>query len=216
MNSEMTMTDGRDPIRMSAGIFLMVMTQLHIEPPSDFTPTILVVHKDGRRRIENDREVYEELHQRFSAEANVEYYDAGHISNETLKMKSFKRSCFAGCVERMARTSVLVTPPGGLAQQVIFLPAGATAIMPNVLLDNLDSAPLDIPDYAHLEYVHVQRLPVTQQDYARTTDRPLCENTGTPGLHSKLNHCNVRLENLEPLVELVKQALHAWRIDHEG
>ena len=125
-------------------------------------------------------------------------------------------ACMGMQVERMARTSVLVTPPGGLAQQVIFLPPGATAIMPNVLLDDLNSAPLDIPDYAPLEYVHVQRLPVTQKDYARTTDRPQCENTGTPGLHSKLNHCNVRLEDLAPLVEMVKQALHAWRMDHES
>ena len=63
------------------------MGHLGIEVPTDFKPTILVVHKDGRRRIENDKEVFEELRRRFSTEATVEYHDAGHISNETLKMK---------------------------------------------------------------------------------------------------------------------------------
>lgn len=63
------------------------MGHLGIAAPANKTPTILVVHKDGRRRIENDKEVYEELQRRFSAEATVEYHDAGHISNETLKMK---------------------------------------------------------------------------------------------------------------------------------
>ena len=114
----------------------------------------------------------------------------------------------------MARTSVLITPPGGLAQQVIFLPKGATAILPNIPLDDLSSGPLNVSDIVHLEYVHVQRLPVTPNNYARTTDRPQCENSGVPGINPKMAHCNVRLEDLGPLIEIVKQAIHAWHIDY--
>ena len=105
---------------------------------------------------------------------------------------------------------MLVTPAGGLAQNMVFLPAGATAIMPNVLLDDLDSRPLDVVDYNQLEYVHVQRVPVTPKDYARTSDRPHCETEASP----KLRDCNIWLEDLEPLVGMVEQALHAWHLDH--
>ncbi|KAK9845118.1 hypothetical protein WJX74_010774 [Apatococcus lobatus] len=180
------------------------MTNLGIMSSSSFRPTILVVHKDGRRRIENDREIFEELRQRFKAEAAIEYYDARHFSYEQLKPK----------VLRMARTSVLITPAGGLAQQLLFLPAGATAIMPDVLHNDLQSLPLDPGEYAHVEYVNVLRLPVTHKSYARTTDRPQCESTGTEGL--ALRDCNVWLEDLEPLFDMVEQGLHAWRIDHEA
>ena len=118
-------------------------------------------------------------------------------------------------VARMARTSVVIIPAGGLAHNLLFLPVGATAIVPNILLDDLSSGPLDVPDYARPEYVHVQRLLVTPKDYDKTSDRPQCENTGTPGVSPTMVHCNIWLDNLEPLMEIVKQALHSWRIDHE-
>ena len=63
------------------------MTHLAIDAPATSRPTILVVHKDGRRRIENDKEVFEELRRRFGAEASVQFYDAGVISKEPLKIK---------------------------------------------------------------------------------------------------------------------------------
>lgn len=63
------------------------MAHLDIEPLTSFVPTILVVHKEGRRRIENDKEIFEALRRQFKAGAAVEYHDAAHIGNETLKMK---------------------------------------------------------------------------------------------------------------------------------
>ena len=64
-----------------------VMTQLGIKPVNSYKPTIPGVHKDGRRRIENDQEIFQELHRHFSSEATVEDPDAGKISNESLKAK---------------------------------------------------------------------------------------------------------------------------------
>ena len=55
---------------------------------SPIGPTILVVHKDGRRRIENDEDIFQELQRRFLAEATIEYYDAGKIAAEALQVKA--------------------------------------------------------------------------------------------------------------------------------
>lgn len=113
-------------------------------------------------------------------------------------------------MRRMAETAVLVTPSGGLGQQLMLLPLGATAIKPDVLRDDGQSLPLDLPDYAHVDHVNVLRLAVSSKDYTKTTDRPDCESAPP-----KLRNCNVWLTDLVPLFHMVEQALHTWCLDHE-
>ena len=61
-----------------------VMATLGINPVFSFKPTILVVHKEGRRRIENDLEIFDALRKRFGAEADVKYYDARNFPKEPI------------------------------------------------------------------------------------------------------------------------------------
>ncbi|KAK9845109.1 hypothetical protein WJX74_010684 [Apatococcus lobatus] len=173
-------TDGLDAVDQPMPFWHFrqaVMTNLGINPVSSFRPTILVVHKEGRRRIENDLEVLEALRTRFSAEADVKYYDARNFPQEPITTR-----------------------------------ASATAIKPDVLEDDGQSLPLDLPDYQHIDHVNVLRLAVSQKDYARTTDRPHCELEGPP---PRLRHCNVWLADLVPLFHMVEQALHTWHLDHQ-
>ena len=76
----------------------------------------------------------------------------------------------------MSQTDVLITPCGGLATVLTFLPPGATAIVMNhwqsVSNKNIQ---MDSSNYRNLEYLDGQYFPVLPEDYEVTSDRPECE-----------------------------------------
>lgn len=72
-------------------------------------------------------------------------------------------------VQLMSGTSILVTPCGGLATVLTFLRPGATAIAMNYW-HSVQQRSLQLEDnyYSHLEYLDLQYMPVTPEDYAAT------------------------------------------------
>jgi len=72
-------------------------------------------------------------------------------------------------VKLMSDTSILVTPCGGLATVLTFLRPGATAIAMN-FWHSVQQRSLQLEDnyYSRLEYLDIQYMPVTPEDYAAT------------------------------------------------
>ncbi|EFN58307.1 hypothetical protein CHLNCDRAFT_142310 [Chlorella variabilis] len=124
-------------------------------------------------------------------------------------------------VQLMADTSILITPCGGLATVLTFLPPQSTAIVLNYW-NTLLNRSLQMEDnyYQHMEYLDFQYMPVTPQDYEATTDRPECElvegggrlEDSHYGLLGSLVHCNLmfREAGLQRLLTYVDNAMQRW------
>ena len=79
-------------------------------------------------------------------------------------------------LEAMSRADILITPCGGTATVLTFLPPGATAIVMNYWHTTLQtSVQMERNYYWNLEYLDIQFFPVLAEDYELTTDRPSCE-----------------------------------------
>ncbi|KAL4442053.1 hypothetical protein ABPG77_011314 [Micractinium sp. CCAP 211/92] len=179
------------------------------EPPQE-RPVVTILNKQGRRMIENSREVLAYLAARCP-QARVHMFDFGKHPDMTMPEQ----------VKLMSDTSILVTPCGGLATVLAFMRPGATAIAMNYwhTLHNR-SMQLENNYYQHIEYLDLQYFPVTPQDYENTTDRPACENVEGGGrpqdahypLIGALVHCNLRLGPvaLQRLGHFVDQAMRRW------
>ena len=76
-------------------------------------------------------------------------------------------------VKLMSDTSILVTPCGGLATVLTFLRPGAAAIAMN-FWHSVQQRSLQLEDnyYSRLEYIDIQYMPVTPEDYAATRSGP--------------------------------------------
>ncbi|PSC70054.1 putative glycosyltransferase AER61 [Micractinium conductrix] len=129
-------------------------------------PTITVLHKQGRRAVENSAEVAAALQARYGSHARVTLVECCSQNKLTVHEQ----------VKLMSDTSILITPSGGLAAMLNFLWPSATAIAMTAY-HPLKGHPVS-PDrnfHRALEAPLIENFPVTLEEYEGTTDRPGCE-----------------------------------------
>ncbi|KAI7839288.1 hypothetical protein COHA_006986 [Chlorella ohadii] len=195
--------------------FKAVVQHIGLQEVPQRQPVITILRKaEGRRRVENSGEVAALLRRRYPA-AKVQTVSFDRRPDMTVTEQ----------VKLMSDTSILVTPCGGLATVLTFLRPGAAAIAMN-FWHSVQQRSLQLEDnyYSRLEYIDIQYMPVTPEDYAATSDRPGCELVeGGPRpqdahypLLGALVHCNLRLApaGLTRLARYVDAAMLRWAAAH--
>ncbi|KAK9821459.1 hypothetical protein WJX81_003381 [Elliptochloris bilobata] len=127
-----------------------------------------------------------------------QFREAAYAALEVLDGADLEKMPIKSQLEAMARTTVLVTPCGGLAALLAFLPpCAATAIALNYYNTALyTSVQMEAIYHRNLADLDIQYFPVTLEDYVATSDRPACEllpNDPMHAAHGVLRDCNVRL-----------------------
>ena len=183
------LNSGKEPL---LALFRARVLAWHNVPPA-LAPrrhTILLVRKDGRRALHNFGKVRRHVAARFSRLASVE---------ET----SFAGLTMAQQLALVARTTIAVSPCGGISMILPFLPEGAHAILLNYMLGPTDarrhgeckgcSWSMEAELWRHIRHVHKQYYQVWGPgDFAR----------GQPGRDAAVKVDVKRLEGM------IASALH--------
>ncbi|PSC71910.1 Carotenoid cleavage dioxygenase 8 [Micractinium conductrix] len=182
LNRRIAQTDAR-PYRDTA----MCRVGLTDEPQS--RPVVTIMHNQGKPTVENSAAVKAALQQRYGGRVAVNLVPCCRES----KLTTYAQ------LHLMSNTSVLITPAGGIAAILNFLPHYATAITMSFFNTNTNASesPEDL-FYRHMEYPTIEVFPVTLDDYQNTIDRPACETVKGRGKKSdqrlaasgRLSNCN--------------------------
>ncbi|PSC68931.1 DNA-damage-repair toleration chloroplastic-like [Micractinium conductrix] len=174
-------------------------------------PVITIMHKEGRRTVENSADIQAALQARYG----------GHVSVSMFACCDEHRLAVPQQVKLMSDTSILITPGGGLASVLNFLRPSATAITMTAYHSFANSTvPVDGLFYENMASPLIEMFPVTLAEYEGTSDRPRCElsrrrgrkDAGRVATGGALVNCNLRLgpQAIDRLAGRVDAALVRW------
>jgi len=186
-NSE-ALNQGKEPL---LALYRARVLAWHGLPPTAVpsTHTILLVRKEGRRGIHNFNEVRRHVQRTFGAQAEVPLAD--------VQVTGFAGLSMVEQLRLVARTTIAISPCGGISMILPFLPEGAHAILMNYMVANDDarrhgecdgcSWTMEAELWRHVRHVHKQYYQVWgPADFAG----------GKPGRDSAVRVDVARLERL--------------------
>jgi len=187
-NSE-ALNEGKEPLLALYRARVLAWHAVPIHPPTR-KHTILIVNKEGRRGIHNIRAVKRHVIAKYGDIADV-------------VVTGFADSTMQQQLRLVARTTLAISPCGGISMILPFLPDGAHAILMNYMVNRRDarrhgecdgcSWSMEAELWRHVRHVHKQYYQVWgPDDFAH----------GEPGRDSAVK------VNLPRLETLIGQALH--------
>lgn len=161
-------------------------------------PHILLIAKVGRRVPENYNEVTTAISHEFPT-VDFTIYNSSHSKGHwTVKKR----------IEVYAKTTLLLTPCGGISAVAPFLSYGATLIQFGFWDDSRNSS-IEQDGYRYAEFSHIvlKTFPVLQQEHTRRSiPKGKKSDKGGYGMYSFHNY----LLNVSRLVKMVKEDIYNW------